>query len=125
MGHDLDDDEIAIVISPKDYKDHTNGARGQGLPEGGLPWEVQRSLDLEEDSPQITEDISYLLNCMSSLPQPQYSDGTRYIAKNTKWNFFKTSNETSENSTQEDRCICGQLISEQTLDCYSHMTKGY
>jgi hypothetical protein len=111
-------------LGPKDYKDHTNGARGQGLPEGGLPWEVQCALDLEEDSPRITEDIYYILSCMSSLPLPKYSDGSHYVAKNTKWNF-ETFNGTSEKSTQEDRCVCGQLISEQTLDCYSHMTQGY
>jgi|TARA_R110000824_G_scaffold49489_3_gene138998 hypothetical protein len=111
-------------LGPKDYKDHPNRAREQGLPEGGLPWEVQCTLDLEENSPRITEDMYYINNCMSSLPQPKYSDGSHYVAKKTKWNF-ETFNGRSEKSPQEDRCGCGQLISEQTLDCYSHMTQGY
>tara|TARA_R110000772_G_scaffold213516_1_gene324053 strand:+ start:630 stop:1007 length:378 start_codon:yes stop_codon:yes gene_type:complete len=74
-------------LGPADYKDHPNGAREQGLPEGGLPWEIQHTLDLEEDSPQITEDARYILSCMSSLPQPKYSDGTSYQYKNTKWDW--------------------------------------
>ena len=74
-------------LGPADYKDHPNGAREQGVPEGGLPWEVQCALDLEEDSPQITEDARYILSCMSSLPQPKYSDGTSYQYKNTKWDW--------------------------------------
>ena len=74
-------------LGPAEYKDHPNGAREQGVPEGGLPWEVQCALDLEEDSPQITEDARYILSCMSSLPQPKYSDGTSYQYKNTKWDW--------------------------------------
>ena len=74
-------------LGPADYKDHPNGAREQGVPEGGLPWEIQHTLDLEEDSPQITEDARYILSCMSSLPQPKYSDGTSYQYKNTKWDW--------------------------------------
>ena len=74
-------------LGPAEYKDHPNGAREQGLPEGGLPWEIQHTLDLEEDSPQITEDARYILSCMSSLPQPKYSDGTSYQYKNTKWDW--------------------------------------
>jgi hypothetical protein len=74
-------------LGPAEYKDHPNGAREQGVPEGGLPWEIQHTLDLEEDSPQITEDARYILSCMSSLPQPKYSDGTSYQYKNTKWDW--------------------------------------
>ena len=74
-------------LGPAEYKDHPNGAREQGVPEGGLPWEIQHTLDLEEDSPQITEDAHYILSCMSSLPQPKYSDGTSYQYKNTKWDW--------------------------------------
>ena len=73
-------------LGPVDYKDHRNAAREQGIPEGGLPWEVQHTLDLEEDSPQITEDTHYILSCMSSLPQPKYSDGTSYQHKSQGWN---------------------------------------
>ena len=73
-------------LGPAEYKDHPNGAREQGVPEGGLPWEVQCALDLEEDSPQITEDARYILSCMSSLPQPKYSDGTSYQYKGEGWN---------------------------------------
>ena len=62
-----------------DYKDHPNGAREQGVPEGGLPWEVQCALDLEEDSPQITEDQLYIAQCLGSLPAAKYSDGSHYV----------------------------------------------
>jgi len=86
-------------LGPADYKDHPNAAREQGLPEGGLPWEVQLTLDLEEDSPQIPEDVHYLLNCMTSLPQPQYSDGSRYITKNTKWNFETNGSKVKKNKS--------------------------
>ena len=66
-------------LGPADYKDHPNGAREQGVPEGGLPWEVQCALDLEEDSPQITEDQSYIAKCLGSLPAAKYSDGSHYV----------------------------------------------
>tara|TARA_R110001583_G_scaffold61899_3_gene182433 strand:+ start:261 stop:623 length:363 start_codon:yes stop_codon:yes gene_type:complete len=68
-------------LGPKDYKDHANGAREQGIPEGGLPWEVQHTLDLEEDSPRITEDIHYIISCMASLTPAKYNDGSRYVSK--------------------------------------------
>ena len=75
-------------LGPVDYKDHPNGAREQGLPEGGLPWEIQYTLDLEEDSPQITEDQLYLTQCLSSLPLAKYSDGSRYKTRiGGKWDF--------------------------------------
>jgi len=73
-------------LGPADYKDHLNGAKEQGLPEGGLPWEVQHALDLEEDSPQITEDQSYITQCLGSLPSAKYSDGSRYVAETGKGN---------------------------------------
>ena len=66
-------------LGPADYKDHANGAREQGLPEGGLPWEIQHTLDLEEGSPRITEDPFYLANCLGSLPAAKYSDGSHYV----------------------------------------------
>jgi hypothetical protein len=66
-------------LGPVDYKDHPNGAREQGVPEGGLPWEVQCALDLEEDSPQITEDQLYIAKCLGSLPVAKYSDGSHYV----------------------------------------------
>ena len=105
-------------LGPADYKDHPNGVRGQGLPEGGLPWEVQCALDLEEDSPRITEDRLYIAQCLGALPQPKYSDGSRYVSG-------KGNKPQEEYPAGKDRCVCGQLISEQTLDCYSHMTQGY
>jgi len=105
-------------LGPVDYKDHANGARGQGLPEGGLPWEIQHTLDLEEGSPRITEDQLYLAQCLGSLPAAKYSDGSHYVSGKGK-------RSQEEYPAGKDRCVCGQLISEQTLDCYSHMTKGY
>lgn len=26
---------------------------------------------------------------------------------------------------EEERCICGKLLSENDIECYSHMTSGY
>lgn len=78
-------------LGPADYKDHANGAREQGLPEGGLPWEVQHALDLEEESPRITEDPFYLANCLGSLPSAKYSDGSHYAPeteRGNKSNYF-------------------------------------
>ena len=51
-------------LGPADYKDHANGAREQGLPEGGLPWEVQHALDLAEKG----EKVIYLLHGVLELP---------------------------------------------------------
>ena len=84
-------------LGPADYKDHPNGAREQGVPEGGLPWEVQCALDLEEDSPQITEDARYILSCMSSLPQPKYSDGTSYQYKGEGKHFETNGSKVKKN----------------------------
>tara|TARA_R110000796_G_scaffold250215_1_gene378922 strand:- start:485 stop:865 length:381 start_codon:yes stop_codon:yes gene_type:complete len=86
-------------LGPVDYKDHPNGAREQGLPEGGLPWEIQYTLDLEEDSPQITEDPNYLLSCLTSLPQPKYSDGTHYKAKSSGWDWAIHGSKKKKNGT--------------------------
>jgi len=75
-------------LGPAEYKDHPNGTREQGVPEGGLPWEIQYTLDLEEDSPQITEDQMYLTQCLSSLPLAKYSDGSRYKTRiGGKWEY--------------------------------------
>jgi len=74
-------------FGPAAYRDNQTGTKEQGMPEGGLPWDLQYTLDLTENSPRITEDPLYLARCLEALPSPKYEDGTSAVR--SKFGNFK------------------------------------
>ena len=74
-------------LGPKEYKGGTPSIYSQGMDEGGLPWQIQIALDLEENISGIYEDSYYIRSCLEEMGTPTYKDGTRYkkVKTNLTW----------------------------------------